>query len=106
MAPRPSSPIISYRPAFITVVIVPTILLSSPLSAPASPWDPRGIGGGIACARLKLSALSAAYTLFFIACILNLYREAKTHRLAHGGPIVHSTHQIFRWSTLRGYQCF
>src|SRR5229473_124531 len=84
MAPRPSSPIISYRPAFVTVVIAPTIFLFSPLSA-----------------------LSAPYTHFlFFARIRNLYREAKTHRLAHGGPIVHSTHQIFGRSTLRGYQCF
>src|SRR5437867_6188021 len=97
MAPRPSSPTISYLPAFVTVGIVQSLCRPAKTAlATQSPIERIG-------SRLwKAGNLTSPQTFYCPFLVLT----TEMPRPTPGRPILHSTHRIFFWSTLLGYQCF
>src|SRR5216117_2790446 len=95
MAPRPSSPTISYLPAFVTV----SIFKQAPVSTGGFAKIPQftranyTASGGRRAELLNLS--------IFLTDVLSRICPPTP-----GRPILHSTHRNFHRSTLLGYQCF
>src|SRR5437660_1506671 len=97
MAPRPSSPTISYLPAFVTVGIVQSLCRPAKTAlATQSPIERIGFrlwkAGNLTSPRTSI--------VHFLVLTSGMLRRHPGH------PILHSTRRIFFWSTLLGYQCF